>query len=394
MVCETTPVVIDTDPGCDDVIALLNCLASQSLDIKAITLTFGNVNLRKATRNLVSMFHAITLDKEYHLKRNPNYTDRFQWNSTPVIALGSEAPLKIPHIDAEYFHGLDGIGNLSVSHPHYVDWEWYKKFGLKPLEEEVKFELKEENKFNDNTKEEIHPRFEVSKRDAVDEMLHQIKSVPPFTMTIIALGPLTNVAKAIERDPLTMGQIKELVIMGGAVTTRGNVTHHAEFNFYGDPHAAKIVMDASAGYNPEEPRVSTTTALPLPVTLVPLDVTESARLFVEVIDEKIQNDQSPIGKFLYNMLKYPISLIEANDNDVCEGGMGLHDPLCVGFVSGLADIESAEYFNINIVEEGEAVGKCTVDDPNTGNNVKVILKVKNPLKFQHLLLDNIMMEKL
>lgn len=87
-------------------------------------------------------------------------------------------------------------------------------------------------------------------RDAADEILHQLRQAPPLTCTLIALGPLTNLAVAYERDAATFSRARQIVIMGGAVNVPGNITAFAEFNFRCDPLAAKIIMGASRGFDP------------------------------------------------------------------------------------------------------------------------------------------------
>jgi inosine-uridine nucleoside N-ribohydrolase len=90
--------------------------------------------------------------------------------------------------------------------------------------------------------------FETTPRDAADEILYQLKQVEPLTMTIAAIGPLTNLALAYQRDPITFSRVKRVVIMGGAVNVPGNICAYAEFNFRADPHAAQIVMGTSKGF--------------------------------------------------------------------------------------------------------------------------------------------------
>ncbi|KAI9304108.1 Inosine/uridine-preferring nucleoside hydrolase domain-containing protein, partial [Cunninghamella echinulata] len=90
--------------------------------------------------------------------------------------------------------------------------------------------------------------FNTTQRDAADEILYQLKQSEPLTLTIVAIGPLTNIALAYQRDPITFSKAKRVVIMGGNVNTPGNTVPYAEFNFRADPHAADIVMATSKGF--------------------------------------------------------------------------------------------------------------------------------------------------
>jgi inosine-uridine nucleoside N-ribohydrolase len=149
----------------------------------------------------------------------------------------------------------------------------------------------------------------VSRRSAVDEILHQLRDAPPFTVTILAIGPTTNLALAYRQDPLTFSRVKEVVVLGGAIDVPGNITpnaevgyvvgkrgrsmegrvkvsccylltlkfHYSQFNFYVDPHAIELLSKATRGFNPAESVTMRTAKLnrgqvvPLHLTVVPSD---------------------------------------------------------------------------------------------------------------------------
>ncbi|KAI9297285.1 nucleoside hydrolase, partial [Neoconidiobolus thromboides FSU 785] len=207
--------IIDTDPGVDDILALLLAFRAQHVDVKSICLTHGNTNLNNVMRNFCSLFHTLTLQHNYNLAKDQNAKDLFSKPNLPRVAIGSTAPMKGDCFAAEDVHGSDGFGNLTNTHPHFIDNEFKSKL------------------------------FEVSEYNAVDEILFQLKNNPPFTITIVTLGPLTNLAKAIQKDAYTVGLAKHIYIMGGACKVPGNVTTEAEFNFFADGYAAKVVLDAT-----------------------------------------------------------------------------------------------------------------------------------------------------
>lgn len=182
-----TPLIIDTDTAQDDCIALLVGLLEEDADLRAITMVAGNVGFDQQVRNA-----HLTLNVAGRL------------GSTP-IHLGCRSPMVRPWASAEEVHG-DGVGGLSMD-------------------------------FDDCTVESEH---------GVDALL-RLAGEHPGEMTIIAIGPLTNIATAVLRDPTFAGNVKRLVVMGGSNNGRGNITAAAEFNVYVDPEAAKVVF--AAGFN-------------------------------------------------------------------------------------------------------------------------------------------------
>jgi len=177
----TLRLVIDTDTGSDDAVALLIAFRSPGVHVEAITTVAGNVNMEQATRNAL-------------------YTMEFCGASVPVYK-GLAKPLLRPHADATEVHGVDGMGN------HYFP--------------------------------EAEARAQAE--HAVDALIRLIRA-NPGELTIVALGPLTNIATMLLRDPEVAPLVKELVIMGGAANVIGNVTPSAEYNIWEDPEAARIVF--------------------------------------------------------------------------------------------------------------------------------------------------------
>ena len=190
------PVIIDTDPGIDDALAILLALASPELELRALTTVAGNVRLDLCTQNALKLCH---------LGGRPDL---------PVYA-GCERPLARPLITGSV-HGTTGMDGAD----------------LPP------------------------PQAKAQSAHAVDWLIDTLSAAAPSSVTLLPIGPLTNIATALSRSPGIAKALKEVVIMGGA-TPRigGNMTPHAEFNIFVDPEAAAMVFASG-----------------LPITLVPLDL--------------------------------------------------------------------------------------------------------------------------
>jgi purine nucleosidase len=173
-------VLIDTDTASDDAVALIMALRSMCVDVVAITVVAGNVPVEQGTRNAL-------------------YTAELCDSTVPVYA-GAARPLLRALETADWFHGVDGLGD----------------HGYAP---------------STRATESVH---------AVDAILKAVHANPGIE--VITLGPLTNLALAISRDPSIVGKISRCVVMGGAPCCEGNVTPAAEFNIWVDPEAARIVF--------------------------------------------------------------------------------------------------------------------------------------------------------
>lgn len=181
---EKRDLIIDTDPGADDVVALLLALASpEELNVLAITTVAGNVRLDKTSRNA-------RLAREWAGREE-----------VPVYA-GAPKPLVRTPIYAESVHGQEGLPGIAVHEP---------KVGL-------------------------------AKGNAVDYLIETLSKAAPHSITLALLGPQTNLALALVQAPEITQGIKEVVVMGGAHFNGGNITPVAEFNIYADPHAAQVVL--------------------------------------------------------------------------------------------------------------------------------------------------------
>src|SRR5262249_53117891 len=147
------------------------------------------------------------------------------------------------------------------------------------------------------------PQQPPARRQAVQRLLQLVQHYGR-DLTVIALGPLTNVARAIQRCPMTMQQLGCLIIMGGAIDVPGNVSPVAEFNIVVDPHAADVVFRAG-----------------LPITLVPLDVTRQVRLTRAFLQHARQGSEAGLAQVTHHLTQQPLHSQEQS--------MALHDPLAV-----------------------------------------------------------------
>ena len=172
--------LIDTDVASDDAVALIMALRAPGVRVVAITTVAGNVEVQQATRNAL-------------------YTAELCGTNVPVYA-GAEKPLLRPHQSATWFHGRDGFGDHNYP----------------------------------------PPKQSAGQAHAVDAMIAAIEANPG--LVVVTLGPLTNLALALERKPSIAAKVGRCVIMGGAPCCEGNVTPAAEYNIWVDPEAARIVM--------------------------------------------------------------------------------------------------------------------------------------------------------
>jgi purine nucleosidase len=169
-----------------------------------------------------------------------------------------------------------------------------------------------------------------------DELIARIARQYPNELTLIATGPLTNLALALQKDPAGMKKLKDVAIMGGAVRTKGNITPYAEFNIFSDPLAAKIVFESG-----------------LLITLVPLDVTHRVTLSPQWMEDKIKPLGNPLSKFVIEATGYD-TMAEKFRN---KQRIYLHDPLAVGVVIN-PDLAKKERVAIHVeTEEGEHYGQ-------------------------------------
>ncbi len=283
------PVVIDTDPGLDDALALVLALRSTALDVRAITVVAGNVSLAACTANALRILEAVG---------PPTLPDVFEGHARPLSGKVARAG---------HVHGDDGLGGITTKYPV----------------------------------RQLATRDRHATRVMVDLARQHGKD-----LTIIALGPLTNVAKAIERDPEAMSGIGQLVVMGGTDDGKGNATPRAEFNFFSDAVAAKAVVRAG-----------------LPTTLVGLNVTRETLLYEELFRQRLAAAQPErLRSFLADVSR---PYFEFGRKESGSHACVMHDPLAVG-VAIDPTLVSTERLQCDVVDTpGLTRGMMLVDRDGT-----------------------------
>jgi purine nucleosidase len=294
-------IIFDGDPGIDDALAIILALQSSELQLLGITTVFGNVDVNKGTRNALSIL-------EY-----------FGRADIPV-ARGTEKPLFKEFKSAESVHGKDGLGNINL-HP---------------------------------------PRIRQVSQPAEIFISETVKQ-HPNDVTIVATGPLTNIAGVINTNSEFSIQVNEVVIMGGAVFVPGNVSPHAEYNVWADAEAAKIVLESG-----------------LPITLVPLDVTMSFYLSTNHFAQ-ITKEKTLISRLIAQMLPFYINAHKKRGVDGCY----LHDPLAMG-VAFDPTLLTSKKMGIEVITSGNQYGRTIPNDSSPP--IKVSLEVDHE-KFLRLFID-------
>jgi purine nucleosidase len=241
-------IILDCDPGHDDAIAILLAAASPAIDLLGITTVSGNHNVENTTRNALAVCTAYGIN-------------------VPV-AKGSRGPMVIDQVLAVEIHGETGLDGPV----------------LPPAS------------------------FELDKRHAVDFIIDTVMAHEPKTITLVPVGPYTNIALAIRKEPRIVERVKQVIVMGGAYT-RGNITPAAEFNIYADPEAADIVFRADWD-----------------VTMVGLDLTQTQALATPDLQDKVRAIGGSISTFILDIWKFIATT---------HGGLlqiaypAIHDAVCV-----------------------------------------------------------------
>ena len=274
-------IIIDTDPGQDDAVAILLALASPELDVLGITCVAGNVPLPLTSRNARMICE-------------------LAGRADMKVFAGCERPLTRHLITAEHVHGKSGLDGTELPEP------------VMPMAE----------------------------GHAVDFLIDTLRAQTPGSVTLCALGPLTNLATAFQRAPDIASRVSEVVLMGGAYFQVGNVTPAAEFNIHVDPEAAEIVFKSG-----------------VPLVVIPLDATHKA-LTTRARVEAFRALGTPVGHAVagwtdfferFDMAKYGSE------------GAPLHDPCTVAYLLQ-PDLFSGRHINVEIETRGEFTAGMTVAD--------------------------------
>ena len=278
-------VIIDTDPGVDDALALLLAMRSPELKIEAITPVAGNVPLELTLPNALRMVE-------------------IAGRADIPVAVGAKAPLMRRLVTAAYAHGENGLGGAVFPEP------------------------------------KIHP---VNQPAA--ELIRQIVRKFPGEVTLLTIGPLTNIATALNLDPELAGMVRAIVMMGGSLSG-GNITPAAEFNIYVDPEAARIVFQSG-----------------IPITMVGLDVTRKTSL-TEEHQRQLQAGQNPVSQAAATIAR---NALQHNRERGFVVGPNMHDSLAVAGFIDPSLLKLKEYY-IDVETTGElTAGETLGYSPNAGD---------------------------
>lgn len=240
-------IILDCDPGIDDAMAIIMAAYSPHIDLLGITTVAGNVSVEKTTRN------ALCLRELAGIEHVP-------------IAQGAQLPLVRKSVFADYVHGDSGIGGIQ----------------LPP------------------------PRTETVPEHGVDFIIRTLME-SEGDITLVAIGPLTNVALALRKQPEIADKVQEIVLMGGG--TMGNITPAAEFNFFADAEAANVVFGCGAS-----------------ITMIGLDLTNQAMATAEV-KEQFAGLNNRMSRFILGLIED----YEQHNLKLGLAGATVHDPCCIAY---------------------------------------------------------------
>ena len=274
-------IIIDTDPGQDDAVAILLALASPELEVLGITAVAGNVPL------------ALT-------EVNARKIGELAGRADSKIYSGADRPMQRILVTAEEVHGKTGLDGPVLP----------------------------------------EPTMSLQKQHAVDFLVETVMARPSGTVTLCALGPLTNIALALIREPRIAPRIQQIVAMGGGYFEQGNVTPSAEFNIYVDPHAARLVFDAG-----------------IPITLIPLDCTHQA-LTTRSRVEAFRSMPNRAGPATAQMLDF---FERFDENKYGTDGGPLHDPCVMAWLLK-PELFEGRFVNVAVECESELTMGATVVD--------------------------------
>jgi len=294
--------IIDTDTASDDAVALVMALRSSAVKVEAITVVSGNVPLAQASINA-------------------RYTLEL-CNAVIPVYNGCDRPLLRPPAHAEWFHGPDGMGDMNYPAPARA----------------------------------------AASGHAVDELLQRF-SAAAGELTLVTLGPLTNLATALQREPLLASWVKHCYIMGGAACTVGNVTPAAEYNIWCDPEAAHVVFHSG-----------------MPVTMIGWELSRGDATLSDSEIEEIRALDTPLAHFAMDCNAHALRAVREIQG---EAGLALADPVAMAVVLNEKTCQQRSHHYVDISCNAELTrGMTVVDQLNVTNlpaNVSVCWSLDNTL---------------
>lgn len=305
-------VIIDCDPGIDDSLALLLAINSPELEILGITTCSGNVPAKLGAENALYTIHRFS---KKHIE----------------VYVGEENPLKRELVTAQDTHGEDGVGE-----------NFYEKVPNKNI-----------------------------KYGGVDFIIETLKNNKD--VSIIALGPLTNISKALLKDKEAFNNLDEFISMGGAFRIHGNCSPVAEFNYWVDPHAADYVYKN----------------LPKKIHMVGLDVTRKIVLTPNLI-EFINRLDEDLAKYITQITRFYIDFHWNQEGII---GCVINDPLAVAYFIDRSLCSGFESY-VEVVEDGVAMGQSIVDSFNfyKNNPNSIVLTETREKEFMYMFLKRLFPE--
>ena len=298
-------IILDTDPGVDDAMAIAYALFHPDIELLALTVVFGNINIDFATRNAQYVLDVLGANDV-------------------AVAKGAAIPgVQAPRPHADFVHGADGLGNVypgstagvaaSVEAPLRAD---ARHSSIEPL-------------------------------DAADFIINAVRE-NPGQITLVAVGPLTNIAEALRREPTLPELVAGLVIMGGTVDEPGNVSPVSEANFLNDPHAADALF-----------------AVDWPATVVGLDVTH--KIMLKDSHLKLLGENAGLsGKLIWASSRFYVDFYTqsgAAQESVANGDepqCAMHDAAAIAFVV-MPEAFTTESGAARVIDDGIAIGQLALD---------------------------------
>ena len=274
-------IIIDTDPGQDDAVAIMMALGSPEIEVLGITVVAGNVPLNLTTRNAQIICE---LAGRTDIK----------------IFAGADKPIMGDQITAEHAHGNSGLDGIEL----------------------------------------FEPSVALQKTHAIEFIIQTVIKAPSKTISLCPIGPLTNIALALEQTPEIGKRIEQIIMMGGGYFAQGNITPSAEFNIFADPEAAAIVFASG-----------------IPITMMPLDVTQKV-LANKTRVERIRAIGNKASDALAGMLSF---YGRYNSKKYGNEGAPLHDPTAIAWLLK-PDLFSGKLCNVEIEIDSKLTRGATVVD--------------------------------
>ena len=274
-------VIIDTDPGQDDAAAIMLALGSPEIELLGLTVVAGNVPLGLTARNA-------------------RIVCEMSGRTNIKVFAGADRPLRRGQVTAEHVHGKTGLDGPDL----------------------------------------FEPSFPLQDAHAVDFIIETLMNEAPGTVSLCPIGPLTNIALALRKEPAIAPRIQQIVLMGGGYFAQGNITPSAEFNIFVDPEAAALVFACGA-----------------PLVMMPLDVTHKV-LTTNARVERIRAVDNRAARALTAMLLfYERFNVEKYGTD----GGPLHDPTTIAWLLK-PDLFEGRLCNVEIETQSDLTRGATVVD--------------------------------